>query len=218
MKTLMQSPACWLKKNAAWLIVNVIAAVWMVTLVVLSLNAGSTATATGSGGQGGSGVLLHVSGEDAQRLLLLSLAMTPLHIVTGWNWVLGLKKSTGVWAFAFTAVHLILYVAQKGLIGAFTEFELLAGTLSLLIMLPLAITSTSFTMRLLGKAWKPLHRTVYVAGLFAAVHTALVGHGAPTDLIILAVLLSVRIPAVRQWIQGLRQRTLLAKATVPTVR
>ncbi len=216
MKTLTQNPARWFKKNAAWLIVNAIATAWMVTLVVLSLSTGSTTAASGPGGRGGSSMLLHVSGEDAQRMLLLSLAMTPLHIVTGWNWVLGLKKSTGLWAFAFSAVHLVIYVARKGWIGAFNEFELLAGTLSLLIMLPLAITSTGVTMRLLGKTWKPLQRAVYLAGLLAAVHTALVGHGAPTDLTILAVLLAVRVPPVRQWIQSLRQRPALA--TVPTVR
>lgn len=216
MKTLRNYGAGWLKKNAAWLIVNVIAVIWMATLVVLSLNSGTAPATSGPGARGGSGLLLHVSGEDAQRMLLLSLAMTPLHIVTGWNWVLGLKKSTGLWAFAFSTVHLVIYVAQKGLMGAFTEFELLAGTLSLLIMLPLAITSTNAMMRLLGKAWRPLHRAVYLAGLLAAVHTALVGHGAPTDLIILAVLLSVRIPPVRQWIQSLRQRPALA--TVPTAR
>lgn len=71
---------------------------------------------------------------------------------------------------------------------------------------------------MLGKTWKPLHCTVYVAGLLAAVHTALVGHGAPTDLILLAVLLSARIPPVRQWIQALRYRQVLAKATAPTIR
>ncbi len=121
MKTPTQNPAGWLTKNAAWLIVNAVAVVWMVMLVVLSLNSGWTTVASGPGRQGGGGMLLNVSGEDAQHMLLL-----------------------------------------------------------------------------------------------AAAHTALVGHGAPTDLIILAVLLAVCIPAVRQWIQSLRQPSALA--TVPTAR
>jgi methionine sulfoxide reductase heme-binding subunit len=217
----IKSPAAWLRKNALWLMVNGIALFALISLVSLAISNGTASTATqiaGPGGRGAGGLLIHVSGEQSQRFLLASLAMTPLHIVFGWYSVLGLKKSTGLWAFIFTALHLVFYAQQKGLTGAFTELELLVGTIALLIMLPLALTSTSGWMKRMGKGWTALHRTVYVAGVLAAVHTALVGHGAPVDLIIVSALLATRIPAVRHWFVTRRQRPQLSRAAAPAGR
>lgn len=222
MNALINSPLAWLRKNELWLAVNGFALFSLISLVVMAISSGSASTATAVAGSGGhhgpGGMLIHVSGEQSQRFLLASLAMTPLYIVFGWNSVLGLKKSTGLWAFIFSSLHLVFYAQQKGLTGAFTELELLVGTIALLIMLPLALTSTNGWMKRMGKGWKALHRTVYVAGVLAAVHTALVGHGAPVDLIIIGVLLATRIPAVRQWFVARRQRPQLSQAATPVGR
>lgn len=192
----------WLRKHWRWTIINGLAA-----LLFLGM---ASSLATGDLSGRAIGGLIHSSGEWGSRFLLLSLAMTPLYILFGWNSALSLRKSTGLWAFAFATFHLIFFTIDEGAILAawnetLSDWSLVLGLLPLLIMLPLALTSTDGLMRKLGKWWKPLHRTVYAAAVFTLLHVALLGHLPLPDMILLTIFLVVRIPAVRHWLIQHRQ-------------
>jgi sulfoxide reductase heme-binding subunit YedZ len=166
------------------------------------------------------------TGGTAILLLLLSLAVTPVQTVTGWRKISTIRKSLGLWSFAYAVLHMLVFV---GLDYAFNfEFILLdglpskpyilVGLAALLILIPLAITSTKGMQKRLGKAWKPLHRWVYAAGIFAVVHyiwVVKVPFGKPTlYAVLLAVLLVARIPVVRAWLSNLRPKPVVA-STAP---
>lgn len=155
------------------------------------------------------------AGKWAVRFLLICLSMTPLSILFGWRWTHGLRKSAGLWAFAFGSLHFTLYAAETDLLQSgihlVKEPFLATGLLTLSILTVLALTSNRFAMRSLGKTWKRLHRFVYAAGILAILHGLLAAQASkkillldPTGpqelliyLVILSALLLIRVPAVR---------------------
>lgn len=149
------------------------------------------------------------TGQSAIILLLLTLAVTPLVTVTGYRKLIGVRKSLGLWAFAYASLHLVVFV---GLDYGFSLDDILkdglaqkpyivVGSIALLILLPLAITSTRGWMRRLGRNWKRLHKWIYAAAILAALHyiwVAKIAVGQPAVYAaILAVLLAARVPLVR---------------------
>jgi sulfoxide reductase heme-binding subunit YedZ len=158
------------------------------------------------------------TGSSAIILLLLSLAVTPVQTVTGWRKVSTIRKSLGLWAFAYAVLHMLVFVGLDYgfslkfilLDGLPTKPYIVVGLSALLILLPLALTSTKGMQKRLGKAWKKLHRWVYAAGLLAVIHyiwVAKVAFGEPTlYAAILLVLLVARIPVVRNWLSKLRPK------------
>ncbi len=153
----------------------------------------------------------NLSGRAAMITLFLSLACTPLNTIFGFRRVLTVRKSLGLIAFVYASLHLLNFVGLDygfdwGLIfqdAVLDKPYILAGSLALLILLPLAITSTRGWMKRLGKRWKRLHRLVYVAGLLVVLHffwQAKAGEQWEPLLYggVLALLLTVRIPVVRR--------------------
>jgi len=121
--------------------------------------------------------LLHVMGRWALAFLLLSLAVTPLRRVTGWNPVIKLRRLLGLFAFFYVALHFLVYlILDQGLAWSFilediTERPFITvGFASFLLLVPLAATSTRGWIRRLGKRWRKLHRLVYPAAILASVH------------------------------------------------
>lgn len=116
-------------------------------------------------------------GSWTLRILLLSLAMTPLRALWKWNGLIAVRRMLGVGAFAYGALHLTLYAASQGydLAKAASEIVLRAylaiGFVALLGMAALAATSTDGAMkRIGGKAWRWLHRLAYPIAALAIVH------------------------------------------------
>jgi hypothetical protein len=97
--------------------------------------------------------LVKETGEWAIRWLVLALSCTPLYILFGWRKLLTVKKALGLYAFLFALLHLLFFVADQGWLAVFDEFNFILGLMSLLIMLPLALTSTQWSMRAMGKSW-----------------------------------------------------------------
>lgn len=127
--------------------------------------------------------LQHETGEAALVLLFVTLAITPLRRITGWNVLQSARRMLGVWAFTYSCIHLGTYLVLDQLCYSVSTCEfraikddilkrrfILAGVLAFVIMLPLAITSTSGWVRRLKKNWQRLHRLVYVAAAAAVVH------------------------------------------------
>jgi len=117
------------------------------------------------------------TGEWALRILLLSLAMTPLRMLTGKPWPIRLRRMIGLFAFFYLLTHLATYLVidqQFDIAAIWSDIlerpYITAGTVALLIMIPLALTSTKGMMKRLGKRWTSLHRLVYVAATAAVVH------------------------------------------------
>lgn len=110
--------------------------------------------------------------------LTLSLAVTPLRKVTGWNWLGMHRRMLGLYAFFYGALHFLTYIwfdrffNLKSVPGDVVQRPFITvGFASFLIMIPLAITSTNkMVKRLGGKRWNRLHKTVYLAGMLGALH------------------------------------------------
>ncbi|MBX3725193.1 MAG: sulfoxide reductase heme-binding subunit YedZ [Xanthomonadales bacterium] len=121
--------------------------------------------------------LTHETGIWALRLLLLSLAMTPLRRLTGSPWPLRLRRMIGLFAFAYALLHLLVYVAldlqaywPQLLEDLVKRPFITVGAAALVLLVPLALTSTRAMQRRLGRRWRPLHRLVYPAVLLACLH------------------------------------------------
>lgn len=122
--------------------------------------------------------LQHETGTPALQLLLATLAITPIRRLTGWNQIIRLRRLLGLWAFSYAVAHFSIYLVFDrffSLSGIAEDVVLrrfiLSGMVSLLAMLPLALTSTKgWIRRLGGKRWQRLHRLVYVAAIAGALH------------------------------------------------
>jgi sulfoxide reductase heme-binding subunit YedZ len=149
------------------------------------------------------------TGRYALFLLVLSLACTPVRILTGWSTVIRLRRPLGLYAFVYAALHLLIFVGLDFGFNLSFIWEELAqrryiqvGLIAFLILLPIAVTSTRHWVRKLGKNWKRLHRLVYLAAVLSVVHFSLVAKGNIQRpflySIVLAVLLTSRIPFIRK--------------------
>lgn len=168
------------------------------------------------------------TGRAALIVLFLSLACTPLNILFGLRKVLTVRKSLGLIAFVYAALHLANFIALDYAFAfdlilhdaVLTMPYILAGSLALLILAPLAITSTRGWMRRLGRHWKRLHQLVYVAGVLAVFHFLWQAKAAERDepliyAAVLTFLLLVRVPPVRRWLVTQRTRFHRHKLSLP---
>ena len=121
--------------------------------------------------------LTHETGQWALRFLLASLAITPIRRLTGWNRVIVFRRMLGLFAFFYAILHLSVWVVFDHYFTLATMLEDIAkrpfitmGTISLLLMVPLALTSTKWAIRKMGRRWQTLHRLVYVSAAAAVVH------------------------------------------------
>ena len=153
------------------------------------------------------------SGDWALRFLLLTLLLSSLRRRLGWGLSVRLRRMLGLYAFAYAAVHVLLYLwldqfFDWAAIGEDIRERpfILAGLLAFLALLPLALTSTRTMMRRLGARWKSLHRLVYGAGLLAVLHFWWMKES-KSDVseplwyaVLLGMLLLERLPVLyRQW-------------------
>jgi len=121
---------------------------------------------------------LNVSGAWAFAYLFLALACTPVQRLTRSAWVAAVRRPLGLAAFGYCVLHFLAYfvIGQKLQVGYAIDDSLhqtsrIPGWLSLLLLLPLALTSTDgMARRLGGKRWKLLHRLVYPATALAVLH------------------------------------------------
>jgi len=122
-------------------------------------------------------VITHTTGDTTLRLLLVTLAVTPLRRISGQAWLAPLRRTFGVLAFFYACLHLLTYVV----LDQFFDWPLLledvlerryitAGFVGFLCLLPLAATSTRASMKRLGPRWVRLHRLVYAAAIAGVVH------------------------------------------------
>jgi methionine sulfoxide reductase heme-binding subunit len=120
----------------------------------------------------------HRTGDWTLRFLLLTLAITPLRALTGWNPIVRFRRMLGLFAFFYGCLHLTTYVW----LDKFFDWSVIArdiprrpfitvGFLAFVVLVPLAATSTAGMIRRLGgRTWQRLHRLIYVAAVAGVVH------------------------------------------------
>lgn len=121
--------------------------------------------------------LLHELGQWGLKFLLLTLAITPVRRFSGWTWLPRFRRMLGLFAFFYVLLHFLTYaVLDQGLDLAVIIEDVIKrpyitlGMTGLLLLIPLALTSTRGMMRRLGKRWKKLHRLVYIIAILGVWH------------------------------------------------
>jgi methionine sulfoxide reductase heme-binding subunit len=135
--------------------------------------------------------------------LLITLAVTPLRRLTGWNWLVRLRRMFGLFAFFYALLHFTTYVW----LDVFFDLEAIAkdivkrpfitvGFAAFVLLIPLAITSTdAMTRRLGGKRWQQLHRLVYAIAVLGVLHYWWLVKRDLTEPIVYATVLAVLLAA-----------------------
>ena len=121
--------------------------------------------------------ILKETGETALAMMLLSMTVTPLRRLFGWNRLQIIRRMLGIWSFFYALCHFTTYVVfdQLGDINSilddvFNRNFIFVGMLAFAILCVLAATSFTAAMRMLGKNWGRLHKTVYVAAVAGVIH------------------------------------------------
>jgi len=138
--------------------------------------------------------LTNETGVWALRFLCITLAITPLRRLTGWNHLIRFRRMTGLYAFFYGSLHFLTYAIADRFAGldfpdgivAWSTVQNLAASIAadvykrpfitigftaFVLMLPLALTSTAGMIRRLGgKRWNAIHRLIYVSAVLGAVH------------------------------------------------
>ena len=145
-------------------------------------------------------------GQWTFRLLLAALALTPIRIVTGAAWPVLLRRLVGLFVFFYACLHFGVWI----LVDHFLNWDqmltdlvrrryITVGMLALLLLIPLAVTSTSgMVKRLGGTAWRRLHRLVYLVGILAALHFLWLSKTLRTDAVLYTALLALLL-GIRLW-------------------
>lgn len=117
------------------------------------------------------------TGTWTLALLTISLAITPLRRLTGWNEAIKFRRMLGLFAFFYVTLHLLTWIVFVHFFEVSFMIEdvfkrpfITVGMLAFLILFVLAITSNRFSIRKLGRRWQKLHRLVYVAAIAGVVH------------------------------------------------
>ena len=138
-----------------------------------------TARAFGYGDLGANPVqaVQHTLGITALNLLLLTLTITPLRRLTGMNWLVRLRRSLGLLAFFYALLHFLSYAALDlrfdwpRLAADVVERPwITVGFIAVVMLVPLAVTSTNAMQRRLGRRWTTLHRCVYAIAALGVLH------------------------------------------------
>lgn len=118
------------------------------------------------------------------RLIVATLAVTPLRWATHLNQLVNYRRVLGLFAFFYGSLHFTIYVITTFFIGGFSEFDasglgadlierpyITAGFTAFVLMIPLALTSTTgWIRRMGGRKWNLLHRLIYITALAAVLH------------------------------------------------
>ena len=167
------------------------------------------------------------TGRAALTLLVLSLMCTPLNTLFGWKELLKRRRALGLYSFLYATIHVLIFLdLDYGLAwsliiqSVFEKPYIIFGTITFLLLIPLAVTSFDTWKRRLKKNWKRLHQTVYLIAPLAVVHFALSKKGDIFQLqgdivrpliygLIVLILLILRMPRIRKFFATLRMQHLL---------
>ncbi|MDG1231693.1 MAG: sulfoxide reductase heme-binding subunit YedZ [Pseudomonadales bacterium] len=148
--------------------------------------------------------LVLLQGEWAIRFLLLTLLVTPLRRLAGWRQALKVRRMLGLFTFFYASIHLLAYLLlllelDFRNLGAdiLKRPYITVGFTAYLLLVPLALTSNSFAIRLLRNRWAVLHRLVYGVAILVVVHVTWLAKSSYSEAVaygvIVTILLLVRV-------------------------
>ena len=122
--------------------------------------------------------ITHSTGTWTLVGLLATLSVTPLRKLSGWNWLLRLRRMLGLFAFFYASLHFTTYIWLDQFFDLHAVFKdvikrpfITVGFLAFVLLIPLAVTSTNaMVKRLGGKSWQRLHRLVYAIAILGVLH------------------------------------------------
>ncbi|MDB5749514.1 MAG: sulfoxide reductase heme-binding subunit YedZ [Massilia sp.] len=122
--------------------------------------------------------ITHETGDWALYLLCITLAVTPLRRLTGWNWLIKLRRMLGLFTFFYALQHFIAFLWFDHFFDVAAMLRdvakrpfILVGFTAFVLLIPLAATSTNgMIKRLGGKRWQWLHRLIYLIAPLAVLH------------------------------------------------
>jgi sulfoxide reductase heme-binding subunit YedZ len=121
--------------------------------------------------------LSHRTGDWSLRFLLLTLAVTPLRRLTGWNRLQQFRRMLGLFAFFYVCLHFGVYLVfdqffdGRAIVADIAKRPYITvGFTGWLLLIPLAVTSTAGMIKRLGRNWQRLHRLVYLIGVLGVLH------------------------------------------------
>ena len=154
--------------------------VWRATVFLLSLIPLSLWVYQGASDQLGvdpGKKLVDLLGLTALWFLLLTLAMTPLQVLSGWSGWLSVRRQLGLWTFAYALLHVggyLVFLLGLDLSRLLDDLGkrpyIVVGAAAFVGLLALALTSNRRSVRRLGRRWKTLHRAVYFILVLALLH------------------------------------------------
>lgn len=158
------------------------------------------------------------TGDWTLRLLLITLAITPVRILFNVQWV-KYRRMLGLFAFFYASMHFMIWLG----VDHFFDFSDIAkdiikrpyitvGFSALVLLIPLAVTSTNAMIKRLGKNWKRLHQTVYVIGVLGVLHYLWLVKADNREPLIYATIL-IALLGVRAWNEAAKRAPRVERAT-----
>lgn len=163
--------------------------------------------------------ITHSTGDWTLICVLSTLTVTPLRRITRQYWLIGVRRMIGLFAFFYGTLHFLTYIWLDKFFDIHEVWKDIAkrpfitvGFSALVLMIPLAVTSTAWSIRRLGgKNWQRLHRLIYLTGILGVVHYAWL---VKADLrkpieygVLLSILLLYRVGA---WVSERRKHPALS--------
>ncbi|MGO8985108.1 MAG: sulfite oxidase heme-binding subunit YedZ [Terriglobales bacterium] len=123
-------------------------------------------------------VITHATGDWTLIFVLTTLAVTPLRRITHQYWLIGVRRMIGLFAFFYGTLHFLTYIWLDKFFDVHEMWKDVAkrpfitvGFSAFILMIPLALTSTAWSIRRLGgKNWQRLHRLIYATGILGVIH------------------------------------------------
>lgn len=165
----------------------------------------------------------HTTGEWTLRMLLITLAVTPLRRLTGLHWLLRVRRQLGLFAFAYASMHFATYVW----LDLYFDWNAIAldiidrpfvtvGFAAFVLLIPLALTSTQAAIRRMGgRKWLALHRSVYAIAILGVIHYWWLVKADVLKPAMYALILIALLGARAWWRELERRRQLAAVPAMP---
>lgn len=157
------------------------------------------------------------TGIWALRFLIVTLAITPLRRLSGWNRAIQYRRMFGLFAFFYASLHFLTYLVLDQSFDLERIFQdigkrpfITLGFLAFVLLIPLALTSTKGWIRRLGRRWQVLHRLIYVSAVSAAIHYLWKGKVLVASPIVYAVVIAALLGFRIVW--GVRKRAGAARS------
>lgn len=149
------------------------------------------------------------TGDWVLYLLCITLAITPLRRLSGWNWLIKLRRMAGLFAFFYACLHFLAFLWFDHFFDLADMWAdvlkrpfITVGFIAFVLLVPLAVTSTNGMIRRLGgKRWQWLHRLIYVVAPLGILHFwwMKAGKNNFTEPIIFGIIVAVLLGARLYW-------------------